>query len=195
MASPDCPQRLSSPDSPLGWTGSLCSAAWAEPPSGSFHFGMSQGTGPWLKSPMRQKEKALAGVLAPPVEPQRFPGGEFNPCKNLPERTMLSTCPEAEKGGDPEGTRRGRAGTVASQQTRSPPGPPPASTRLHAHRRARLLTPNSSSCFICLEVSNFLHLPKVHKTLSSTKSLFPVSLLLEVSCHFLSYYLLGFQAE
>lgn len=60
-----------------------------------------------------------------------------------------------------------------------------------ARRRARLPTPNSSSCFICLDVSNFLYLPKVYKTLSPTKSLFPVPLLLEVSCHFLSDPLLG----
>lgn len=61
------------------------------------------------------------GSWRPPVEPQHVLGGEFNPCKNLPESTMLSPCLEAEEGGD----RRGHAGTVASQQTRRPRGPPP----------------------------------------------------------------------
>lgn len=185
VASAGRPRRLSSPDLPLGWTGSLRSAAWAEPLPWQPSLRDESGNWPLADEPHQTGGKSFGwGAGTPPWSPSASQAEN-----SIPVKTCLRVqCDRRAWKPSREGTGRGHAGTVASQQTRSPPGPPPASTRLHAHGRARLLTPDSSSCFICLDV---FYLPKVYETLSSTKSLFPVPLLLEVSCPFLSCHLLG----
>lgn len=157
----------------------------------------SQGTSLWAETPHKTEGKSFTrGAGTHPWSPNTTQvENSISVKKYLPTGKTLSTVCFKTKG---EESRERTVGTAP----RSRRNPPICSSRLlqavhaaAAQSRASEGLPGApacstaSFCFICLQVSNFLFLPQVCKTLSSTKGPFP-SLPPEAS-----YHLLGFQAE